>query len=132
MARMTTCPNCANHIRVTDSVCPHCGTRHRTVSNPVVPMVLLGLTLVGCPADDGDDSTSSDTTTSDTDGDADTTTETGTTGDTSTDETTTDPGDSEYGVPDTGFETDTTTDSETDAGEAEYGLPDTLDTDTGG
>jgi hypothetical protein len=143
MPRLIPCPSCHSHVLLSDSACPSCGATLRTTTAPrVATTLLLGLALAGCPGEDGDDSAgdSAPASTSATDG---TTTTDGATSTTNATTTTTadsitisGSGDAAYGVPDTGLEdttatdtgtgTETETGTETDTvGEPEYGVPET-------
>jgi hypothetical protein len=137
MARLVVCPGCALLIHADEQQCPHCGAAHRSVAAPRASLILLGLTLAACPADDDGDDTagSATTTTASSSGTAPTT---GTTGNNSiTDDSITGSGGVEYGSADT-FTTDTVTDptldptsTGTDAGTDGTGTTGT-DSSTGG
>jgi len=124
--------------------CPHCGVALRTTLAPRAgAVVLLGLALAGCPADDtGDSGASTQGTQSGTTGTTGTTGTGAVTGDTGQETTSDDTlggsGGVEYGTPDTGIDdpgttgtTGTTgtggasTDGTTSVNEPEYGVPET-------
>lgn len=121
ITRLVACSSCAQHIKSSESVCPHCGAEHRVDARVgrAATAVLMGLALSGCPdkdpeptaTDSGSGSSSSGTdatgsaTGSATGGETDTST-TGMTGDAST----TAMPEPEYGVP-------------TTSGEQDYGVP---------
>jgi hypothetical protein len=119
ITRLVACSACAQHIKSSESVCPHCGAEHRVdgrVGRAATAM-LMGLALSGCPDKDpeptGTDSGSGSTTGAATEATMgmETGSETGTTttGMTS-DATTTAMPEPEYGVP-------------TTSGEQDYGVP---------
>jgi hypothetical protein len=146
MPRLLACPSCSAHVKVDATECPHCGGSVRTCR--ALPLgagvVLMGLTLSGCPADDGAESetmASTPATTADTTGMQAETTSSGSTQDVdgSTFESA-----AAYGTPDTGVDSlpddtgttgstgstgDAGTDTDTDTGgttlEPEYGVPTT-------
>lgn len=111
--RLVACPSCREHIKSSDTACPHCGAEFRAADGRIVraaSAVLMGLALAGCPDKGGD---SSGSTGNDTDMTSDATDE----------PMLTDVGEAEYGAPVTeGFET---------LGEPEYGVPQTTGTGTG-
>ncbi|MCA9701019.1 MAG: hypothetical protein KC431_26065, partial [Myxococcales bacterium] len=85
---------CHRHHRASEGSCPFCHTAVRQVGAPMpgklgAMALVVGLSMLGCGGDDGND----DATTSDTSGDM--TSDTSDTGDTTTD--TTDSGGSDYG-----------------------------------
>ncbi len=127
MSRLTPCPICHNHVLVSEQACPHCGAVLRSSSNPAMPLMImsLGLSLVACRAEPEYGVPDTDSTESDSSGET-----TGTDSGTSTESTGTD-AEPEYGVPDTGVDTGTSTDTQgsTDA-EPDYGVPDTGSTDS--
>ncbi len=54
MPRLIVCPACSVHVKHDEPICPHCG---HTIDpdadfGRAAGAVLLGLTLVGCPAED--------------------------------------------------------------------------------
>jgi len=52
MPRLTPCPSCHGHVSIGERECPHCGTALHTTTAARASVVLLGLTLAGCPSDD--------------------------------------------------------------------------------
>lgn len=127
MARLIPCSACHVHVRSSDSTCPHCGASLRTVTAGRVPVLLMGLTLAGCPEESFEpaygvpDSGVEPTTggpmeTSTGNGSA---TESGTT-------SASESSGSSTGMTDSGTGTDTMADSGTATlGEPEYGVPET-------
>ncbi len=121
--RLSPCPSCQSHVFVDARTCPHCGASLRSGPGKSAAVAVLGLALTGCPTVEpvyGVPESGSDTATS---GDE---TGTSTATDTSGPDTT---GEPEYGVPDTGIDTETSTDTGTSTtdttGEPLYGAIDT-------
>jgi hypothetical protein len=50
MPRLTPCPTCHSHVLADSTGCPHCGATLRS-NKSLVPAVLVGLALAGCPAE---------------------------------------------------------------------------------
>lgn len=59
--RLVACPACSLHVRNDDPRCPHCDAPMRTTTAAAPSVVLLGLALAGCPADDYRDDLPADT-----------------------------------------------------------------------
>lgn len=124
ITRLVACSSCAQHIKSSESVCPHCGAEHRvhgSVDGRVgraATAMLMGLALSGCPDKDPEPTASGTDSGGSTTAATDTTTgssgsETGMTGMTEAmtgDESTTAMPEPEYGVP-------------TTSGEQDYGVP---------
>jgi hypothetical protein len=109
MPRLTPCPTCHSHVFADARECPHCGAALAPRNKALVPAVLVGIALTGCPTPEPDYGVP-DTGPQEESGSG---TETGTTS----------MGEPEYGVPDTGDSgTETGT---TSMGEPEYGVPET-------
>jgi hypothetical protein len=47
MTRLTPCPTCGKHIRLTEAACPFCD-RRMSIAAPSLGAVLLGLSLAAC------------------------------------------------------------------------------------
>lgn len=120
ITRLVACHACAQHIKSSEAVCPHCGAEHRVDGRvgKAATAMLMGLALSGCPDKDpepttGTESGSGTSSGSGTEatmgmetGSETGTTTTGMTGDAST----TAMPEPEYGVP-------------TTSGEQDYGVP---------
>jgi hypothetical protein len=155
MPRLVACPGCSVHVKLEEGTCPACGRTLRDEQGRVsrtAGAVLMGLALVACgdkDDTDGGDSSGSGSETSDTGtgetgetgegtGTSGTSDGTDATGDATGNATmSTDAGEAEYGVPDTGLETDTSTTDGTDTGtsdstdsgvEPDYGVAETSTT----
>jgi hypothetical protein len=134
---LSTCSGCGVLVRADDDACPHYGVRRRSVSAPLAGgVMLLGLMLAGCPADDSTETMggSATATTSTTNGGTETSgsTMTGGASMTSTSgmtmsSTTDDPGTTSaqppYGVPDTTTTGEPDTDTDTDGSDSTTGAP---------
>lgn len=134
ITRLIACPACAQHIKSSETQCPHCGAENRAAEGRAAraaTAVLMGLALSGCPGKDPGPTTNSasGTDTEDSSGsgtETDTDTGSSTTGDASsgsgsgsgTDTMTMTSAEPEYGVP------------VTTSGEQDYGVPAT-DSDSG-
>ena len=117
--RMSPCPTCSEHVKISEGTCPHCGTVLRIGNYSLAAAVVLGLAVSACTVSEpeygvptsadteGMSSTSGMSSGDDSTGDS--------TGETSTETV----GEPEYGVP-------TTDASES---ESDYGVP-TTDTNT--
>jgi hypothetical protein len=117
MPRMTPCPTCHSHVFADARECPHCGAALATRNKALVPAVLVGLALTGCPTRAEPEYGVPDTGPQDESGTA-----------TGSETATTSMGEPEYGVPDTGptdTETAGTETGTTSMGEPEYGVPET-------
>jgi len=113
--RLVACPSCAQLVRSIESRCPHCSAVRETVTAPSPAMMLLGLALVGCPADDYREDLPQDTnsetsaTMSSTMNASTTSVETTDSTGTSTTESTSFSDEAAYGVPETESFTETST-----------------------
>lgn len=125
---LSTCSGCGVLVKADDDACPHCGVRRRSVSAPLTGgVILLGLMLAGCPADDSTETMGGSATASTTNagtetggstmsGGASMTSTSGMTMSSTTDDPGTTSAQPPYGVPDTTTtgEPDTGTDTDTD------------------
>jgi hypothetical protein len=135
--RLVACGSCSLLVRPADPRCPHCGAVRDTVTATVPSLVLLGLALAGCPADDYREDLPQDTTettapTSSMSASSTTVDTTDSSG-TSTTESTSFSDEAAYGLPETDSFTETSTGSTgTETGTESTGTDDGTTTGTDG
>jgi len=114
--RLMSCPACAEHVKVHESSCPHCGAEIGGSRLTGAAAVLMGLALTACPGKGGDTDSASTTMTigSDSTTDSGESGSSGTSGSDTVQVTSSSMPEPEYGVPVT-----------TTTAEPDYGVPST-------